>query len=205
MELKSIPRAYVCIGLQVGRAPLAVAERMTGNDDNEQWPPTLAFEAFGANVKQVFGSLFSDADLVDQGRLEQARVATVREAVELKTKAKQTKIGATESFEARRAADERKRQAAEKRASERKEAAERDRVATKQKAAADDRARKDRARRLEQNRAEDVAKAERAAKASELAKERKALAASKKATATKAAALDTDKKLRATKARRTAS
>lgn len=205
MELRSIPRAYVCVGLQVTRAPLTIAARMTGNDENEQWPPSLAYESFGAGVKQVLGSLISDADLVEQGKLEQARVATIREAVHLKTTATQTKVGAAESLDARRAEAEHKRKAAQTRADQREEAVERDRVAAKQKAAADDRARKERARRQEQKHSAQVEKAERAAKASELAKERKALAASKKATATKAAALNTDKKLRATKARRAAS
>jgi len=205
MELTLIPRAYVCVGLRVSRAPLAIAERLTGNEENERWPPALAFEAFGANVKQFAGSLLNDRDLVRQGELEQARVATLREAIQLETVAAQTKAGAEETFRARRAADEQERQATKERAAKREEEAERKRSDSKKRAGAAARTEKERARRQERKREAELAEAERAAKASELDKERKVLAASKRAAATEAATLETDKKLRATKARRAAS
>lgn len=205
MQLRTIPRAYVCASLQVSRIPLSVAERATGNEGNEQWPPALAYDAFQANVKQVLGSLLNDFELAHQGELEHARVATVREALDLEAVAEQTRSGAERSFEDRRAADERERRAAHERADRREQEAERTRAEAKRKAAADARRRDERARRQEQKREEELAKAERAAKASEIANERKALAASKRSTAKKARALETDKKLRASKARRAAS
>lgn len=205
MQLQTIPRAYVRTSLRLSRIPLSIAERATGNEGNEHWAPTVTYDAFQANVKQVLGSLLSDAELVHQGELQEARIATVREARTLEAVAAQTKAGAERSFQDRRAADERERRAARERATRREQAAEAEHAAAKQKAAADARARDERARRQEQKRKDDLAKAERAAKTSEIAAERKALAASKRAAATKAKAIETDKKLRATKARRKAS
>lgn len=205
MQLNTIPRAYVRASLQLVRIPLTVAEWTTGNERNAQWPPVLAFDSFQANVKQTIGSLLSDTELVHQGKLERARVATVREALDLEVVADQTRLGAERSFQDRRAADEQARQAAQERATRREQEAERERAEAKQKAAADARARKERARRQEKKRENELAQSERAAKASEIAKERKALAASKRAAATKAQLMETDKKLRASKARRIAS
>jgi len=205
MQLQTIPRAYVCASLQVSRIPLSVAERATGNEGNEQWPPVLAFDAFQANVKQLLGSLLRDTDLVHQGELEQARVTTVREALHLEAVAAQTKAGAERSFQDRRTADEGKRQAAQERATRREQDADAKRSEAKRQAAAEARSRDEQGRRQEQKREDDLAKAERAAKASSIGNERKALAASKRATAAKALAIETDRKLRATKARRTAS
>jgi len=205
MQLQTIPRTYVRTSLQISRIPLRIAERATGNEGNEQWAPVLAYDAFQANVKQVLGSLLSDAELVRQGELEQARVATLREALTLEAVAAQTKDGADRTFQDRQAAAARDRSAVQERADRREQDAETERSEAKQKAAADARSREERANRQEQKRKNDLAKAERAAKASEIANERKALAASKRATATKARAIETDKKLRATKARRKAS
>lgn len=185
--------------------PPGVAERATGNDGNEQWPPALAYDAFQANVKQIAGSLLRDPTLIHQGELEQARVATVRDALNLGVVAAQTKASAERSFEDRRAKDEHVRATARQRAAASKRDADHERSQAKQKAAADARARSERDRRQERKREDELARTERAAKAEEIAHERKALAASKRAAATKARTIETDKKLRASKARRAAS
>ncbi len=205
MQLRTIPRASICASLQVSRIPLSVVERATGNEGNEKWPPVLAYDAFQANVKQVVGSLFNDTELIHQGELEQARVATVREALTLEAVAAQTKGFAERSYHDRTAADERARHAARARAEQREQDAERKRSEDKQRAAADARAKDERARRQQKQREDEIAKTERSAKASEIAAERKALAASKRAASTKAKTLETDKKLKASKARRSAS
>ena len=200
--IQRIPRAYLRASLRLTRVPIDLARRVTGNQDNDQWSPVLAYDSFQANAKQVLGSLLGDDELVHQGEQEFDRVQALREAQNLEAVAAQTKAGAEQSFQERRAADERKREAAEGRAVRRQQAAERKRSDAKQKAAAETRARKERAHRLEQTRQADIDRTERAAKADHLQKERAALTASKRASATKARAVGTDKELRATKATR---
>ena len=75
----------------------------------------IAFDGVAANVEQVVGSMLRDEKLERHGRLEQARVAELRDAARLQTLAEETENEAEEAFEARREADKRKREQATER------------------------------------------------------------------------------------------
>jgi colicin import membrane protein len=204
MQLATIPRTYVKVVLRTARLPIAAAERIAGRDDDKSWPPVLAFDGLAANVEQIVGSMLRDDELERHGRLEQTRVAELRDAARLETLAEQTEEEAAHAFESRREADERKRQQAAKRAKERETAAERDKQQAK--AAAEKKQAEERARAHEADREREaaLAKKERAAKQASIAKERQAVDKAKAATEKKAQALDADKKIEANKARRSA-
>jgi hypothetical protein len=160
-------------GLLAARLPLTVAEVTLRRDDTETWPPSLAFDAFGATVQQVVGSLAHDATLVEQGQLTRAKVSELRRSVELETRAEvleeranatlterlevdeQRRKTATDRAEARqrsavRAKAEQKRRADEKLAREEQQAAKADRAT---KAATQRRTRAARSKRAEAERA----------------------------------------------------
>jgi len=101
--LRTIPRTVVTGYLRAARLPLTAAERVAKQQDNEAWPPALAFESIEASVESVVGALIRDADLAESGRLRQAKVAKLREAGELKTVAALEKEQARQEEQARKA------------------------------------------------------------------------------------------------------
>ena len=84
MTIQTIPGAYVRASFRLGRLPLDLARRLTGNRGNDQWSPAIAFDSFEATAKQVVGSLLGDDELVHQGELELERVGVLRQARNLK-------------------------------------------------------------------------------------------------------------------------
>jgi hypothetical protein len=204
MQLDTIPRTYVRVLLRTARLPISTAERVTGHDGDRAWPPVLAFDAFAANVEQVFGSMLGDDELVRHGRREQARVAELRDAVRLETLAEQAGRDATQMFQERRKADERKRQAATKRSRKREESAEREQRQAEAALDAKADARRAKARKATNDRKATLAKKQRTTKQASVAKERQAVAKAKAAANAKSRALEADKRIRATKARRSA-
>jgi hypothetical protein len=145
MNVQTLPRTVISTYLSVARLPLSAVAKASGQQDNEQWPPALAFEGFEASVETVLGSLLRDSDLVETGRLRQAKVAQLRKAAQLEAVADTTRQQAREEFADRRDAVQAKRQQAEQRAQTReqqieREAAQRkaevDRAAAKKKAGA---------------------------------------------------------------------
>lgn len=145
MNVQTLPRTVINTYLSVARAPLNAVAKASGQQNNEQWPPALAFEGFEASVETVLGSLLRDNDLVESGRLRQAKVAQLRKAAELEAVADTTRTQAREEFTERREAAQAKRTQAEQRAAQREQQIEReaeqrknkvDQTTTKKKAAA---------------------------------------------------------------------
>jgi hypothetical protein len=204
MELQTIPRAYVTVALRTARLPLIALERVAHRETDDTWPPGLAFDDFESRVKLVVGSVLRDDVLVHQGRLEQARVGELRDAIQLETVAEQTRAEAEQTYKARTEASEHKRQEAVRRARQREAGVERQRREAAAKADAEARRREQQAQQIEQERKRVIAKKARASKANAIAKEKAALTTAKSATVAKADALATEKKLRAAKAARAA-
>jgi len=158
---RTLPRSVLAAYLQAGRLPLTAAQRLAKQQGNEEWPPALVFEGFQGSVESVVGSLLRDEELVDKGRLRQAKVAQLREAIELKTVAEQKQAAAASKFKQReRQIDQRREQAAkqaeqreqqvetqaEKRKREAQEAAERKAATARRAKAAQEKAAERRAR-----------------------------------------------------------
>ena len=80
MELNTIPRTAVRATLLGLRLPICGVEVLTGQTGNASWPPAMAFEGFEAGMKQVVGSILRDEELVDEGRIQQAKVTELRRA-----------------------------------------------------------------------------------------------------------------------------
>lgn len=107
--LRIAPRAVVTGYLRAARLPLTAAERVAKQQGNEAWPPALAFEAAQATVETVAGSLLRDPDMIEDGRLRQAKVAKLRKADALNTEAE------FEKEQARQVEQQRKAEIAEQR------------------------------------------------------------------------------------------
>ena len=107
--IRMVPRTVVGGYLRAARLPLTAAERIAGQQDNEAWPPALAFESIEASAESVIGALLRDPALADSGRMRRAKVAKLREADELKT------VAQLEKEQARQQEQERKAEIAEQR------------------------------------------------------------------------------------------
>jgi hypothetical protein len=192
MELNTIPRTAVKLTLEGLRLPVIAAENIAGQRDNDSWPPAVLFESFEATAKQVVGSIIRDDVLVEEGRVQQAKVGELRKAVELDVKADQKRAVADSELQQRRQKAEQQRRQVEEQARRREEAIERDKREAEQKAAreaAQKRAAVDKTTELREKRVSDT---ERQARLTRVEEETTALAAQRRAVkATKTAvALD---------------
>ncbi|MEY2399635.1 MAG: hypothetical protein QOJ00_2809 [Actinomycetota bacterium] len=187
MQITTIPRVAVKSALDALRLPLSTIERISGQSENEAWPPALIFEDFQANAKQFAGGLLRDQTLVEEGRIQSVKVNELRRSLDLRVKAEQTREQADAQFAQQREAAERERQQAEKQAREREAAVARRKREAEQKVQAEtqrkaeavakaDRAREDRVAAVERNARLNVADAQTTA----LAKEKKAVASVEK-------------------------
>jgi hypothetical protein len=174
------------------RLPLTGVETITRQRGNDSWPPAIAFEAFAASAKQVVGSILRDDALVDEGRIQQAKVAELRQALELEVEADQTRAQADAQLEARREQSEQERKRVEEQARQREQAIEREKAAAEQQAARDAREKAETVGKIDQLREKRVTATERQARlvrvneeSAVLAQQRQAVKA--KDTAVKAA------------------
>ena len=87
--LDTIPRTAVRVTLLGLRLPICGVEVLTGQTRNASWPPAIVFGGFEAEVKQVVGAMLRDGELVEEGRVQQAKVTELRRAVELEVQADQ--------------------------------------------------------------------------------------------------------------------
>ena len=89
MHLNTIPRTAVRVTLLGLRLPICGVEVLPGQTRNASLPPAITFGGFEAEVKQVVGSMLRDGELVEEGRVQQAKVTELRRAVELEVQADQ--------------------------------------------------------------------------------------------------------------------
>jgi hypothetical protein len=181
MNLQTLPRVVVEGYFRTARLPLAAIQRVAQQQDNEQWPPGLAFESFEAGVETMIGALLRDPALLDKGRLRQAKLTQLRRASELEA------MAAVERERADAELADRQQQAAEQRAESQRRAEQRTRELERQaelherkveakaakKAAA--------ARRTKAARDKTIERRERVAKTAALAEESRALGTAKQA------------------------
>jgi colicin import membrane protein len=181
MSTLNLPRTVVTTYLNVARLPLSAVAKLSGQQGNEQWPPALAFEGFEASVETVVGSLLRDDELVESGRLRQAKVAQLRKAASLEAIADTTREQAREEFAQRRAAAESTKQQARERAQQREQQVERQ--AEQRKAQAESKAAKKKAaaRQVKAAQEKTIERRERVAEQQALATEAEALKAQKEA------------------------
>jgi hypothetical protein len=132
--VRSVPRFVVGRTMQTARLPIAALARVTGQRDNDEWLPLVAFEGVEAIVETTVGSLLRDDSLVSRGRLRSARVTKLREAARLEAIAEQTRADADDELERRRAAAERRREKAERTAQQREAQIEQQAASKKQSA-----------------------------------------------------------------------
>ncbi len=203
MQMQRIPRTVVRTWLRTARLPLDAVEAVVRRGDHDvEWPPAIAFDAFEATVKQFAGSILRDEELVQDGRVGQARVAQLRKAVELDAVAAQRKAGADAEFAQRRQIDEQHRREVQRHADQREAALERERVEEKRRVAEEGARKREEAAQVETIEERIVDREDRAARATRIAAERDALQHERKAVAAKGRVKDLDEKLQDTKTAR---
>lgn len=185
MPLSTLPRTAVHATLAWMRLPLTSVETLTRQRGNDSWPPAIAFEAFAANAKQVVGSILHDDALVDEGRIQQARVAELRQAVELEVEADQTRAQADAQLQARLEQSEQERQHAETQARQREQTIAREKAAAEQQAARDAREKAETVGKIDQLREKRVTATERNARLTRVNEESAALARQRQAVKAK--------------------
>jgi hypothetical protein len=203
MQMQRIPRTVVRTWLRTARLPLDAVEAFVRRGDHDvEWPPAIAFDAFEATVKQFAGSILHDDELVQDGRVGQARVAQLRKAVELDAVAAQRKADADAEFAQRRQIDEQHRREVQRHADQREAALERERVEEKRRVAEADARKRKEAAQVETIEERIVEREDRVARATRIAAERDALQHERKAVAAKGRVKDLDEKLQDTKTAR---
>ena len=202
MSLQTVPRHLVDAALGTARLPLAAAQRVLGPDDVEAWPPTMAADTVAAFVRQVTGSFFHDDEMARRGRLEQARIAELREDIRLRTIADEARSEAEDDFRDRRRSAAEQRERAQQRAEEREEQIERDQRKKRAKAEATAKDRKQQAERREQEAAASIERQSRQRRSGAVAAEQEAIRAAEAAAAERGEVLETDEELQATQAQR---
>ena len=200
------PLAASAVGLAVeaSRLPIALLERVTGEEARATWPPVRVVNAVDAAVLDAAGQLLDDARLKARATLLRKSVEQAAEADELKARAEATRRQADAEFDTRR------QRATEQKLSA-KERAEEERRRIEAAADAEERSARERAAQREQElqkreteRERAVARQERAAGRVKVSAERKALAAEREALAAESQALELDDAVSDAKARRKA-
>ena len=200
----TITGTMVRAGCAAARLPLDLAEHQILGESRADWPPVLLFDTVESSIKQVVGSLTRDADLVQEGRFQRARVAELRKAVALETVAGSRREAADAAHDARVQADEDRRReiAAEK--AERRRAARERRKAEQQRAEADLEAQRAAAARADDAAHAAAERTARARAAERIKVEKAAVAKKRQAVAAEKKAQRVDDRLRTAKAGRTA-
>jgi hypothetical protein len=181
MKLQALPRRVINTYLSAARLPLTAVAKVSGQQQNDQWPPALVFEGVEASIQTTLGSLLRDEQLLDSGRLRQAKVAQLRKAAELEALAESERDVAQQEFTEKLDQAQAKRRAAEQQATQREEQIERE--AQQRKAQADQKAVKQAAAARRAKAAQDKAieRRERAATGQALIEESAALQKQKEA------------------------
>ena len=201
-RVRAVPRSVVGAGLTLARLPVSAAARATNQQDNDQWPPTLAFEGFEAGVETVVGSLLRDDTLVARGRVRQAKVDQVRKAASLETVAEQKRQQADTALAERRETAAAQRKDAAQRAEQQKAQARKQAAARSQEADRKATTKAATAAKVRETQEQLLARQEREAKAEALAEEATALRAEKQALDAEETVVAIDDAIEASKATR---
>jgi hypothetical protein len=199
---RSINRRLIDTNLQVLRLPLTAVERITNKTEVSDWPPAVAFESFEATAKKVLGSILRDDELVEQGRLLEAKVSELAEAERLETKADMQREAAAAELQQKQEAATRAREAAERKAEEREAALDREKAAKKRQVTETARKREAAVDKADELRDRVITAQERAAKRTRIVAESAALEDKSEALGAAKKAEVLDRTLQAKKAQR---
>ena len=204
LDIRPVAASAVDLAIQASRLPLALAERITGEEVRATWPPVRVVNSIDAAILDTASRVLDDERLHARATLLRKSVERAVEADELKAKAEATRREADTEFEQRRQRATQQKLSAQERAEE-----ERRRV--EQAAAAEERSVRERAAKREQQlqkrdteRQRSVARQERSAGKVKVKAERQALAAERQALAAESQALQLDDAVDAARARRRA-
>lgn len=203
-NIRIFPRVVVGGYLQAARLPLTAVQRIARQQDNEAWPPAIAFDAIEARIDTVLGAVLRDDALVTKGAVKTARVEELRKAATLDSAAE---LKASEAEGKRRARQEEiaeQRKEAERRAEQRKNDIERQAELHEQKAREKAAKKTAAARKIKQSQDKSIDREERAAKSKALAAEARALKVAKEAVDVRDAAAETDAEIGQSKDARSA-
>jgi hypothetical protein len=200
---RKLPGLVVGTSLQAARLPLNAAAKVTGQSGNEEWKPAVLFEGAEATVERTLGGLLRDDALLSRGQLRQARIAKLKQAVQLETIAEQERLEADNELATRRDAVERRREQVEETTEQREQRLEQEAAKRKQQASKTAAQRKTAAQKQAAATRKAVERQERDAKlaaaeaeTAALTKEKAALAAEDKAVAVDEA-IDANREARA--------
>jgi hypothetical protein len=202
-QLKEVPRTVVRTSLNAARLPLRAVQAVAHRGDSDtEWPPVLAFESFESQLKQLTGAVLRDEELVQEGRLIQAKVGQLRKAAELETIAERREATAAAKFAATREAAEQRDRRIEQAATRRERELEREADVEVSRIEHEARRHREEAARAELAERKAVAREERAAASVRVTKERESLQKERAAAAAKHRVVETDARIRTTKANR---
>jgi hypothetical protein len=199
---QKLPRVLVRGYLHAARLPLTAVARVARQQDNEHWPPTLAYESLEAGVETIIGSVLRDRTLVENGQLRKARIAQLRKAVELSIVAEQERTAAEAKAEERRAQIAADRKETERRAEQSKQDIERQAELHEQKIQEKAAKKASAARQARAGQEKAIDRQERVAKTSALTAESRALSIAKEALQADEKVKLIDESLEGTKAAR---
>lgn len=205
MAITAIPRTMVKASLLGLRVPLTALERVTGNAGSDEWPPTMAFDAFEGRTKTVLGSLLRDDTLVREGELQQAKVRELTTARRLELRAEQVKQEADVRLHERAEVVEERREDVEDEVADRRREVERQAAEREREIAKRAQQRDQAAQQAQKRRTKAVIAAEREAEKTRIREESEALAAKGEALAAARAAEAVDDAIETTKAKRKSS
>jgi hypothetical protein len=181
MNIQTLPRLVVEGYFRTARLPLTAIQRVAQQQDNEQWPPGLAFESVEASVETMVGALLRDPALLDKGRLRQAKLTQLRRASELEAMAAVERERADEQLADREEQLAEQRDEAQRRAEQRTRELERQAELHERKVAAKAAKKAAAARRTKAAQDASIERRERVATSAALAEESRALGTAKQA------------------------
>ena len=117
----AVPRTIVSLGFGAARVPVDLLAQVTGNGNNREWGPTLAFDSVEATVRGLLGSLLGDPELAAQGHVKEARVQQRTEAAERDRAADARREVADDRMQRRREEDQQEREQVRDQAQEQKQ------------------------------------------------------------------------------------
>lgn len=202
MHINDVSRGVTKTWLRVVRLPVDGAAAVLNRGDRESWGPSVAYEGFAASVKRAAGSITGDHALVEEGKLQQARVRKLRDAVELETRAEERRLEADAELRERREAAEQRQIEADQRARQQEQQLERQRAEEKQRAQAKAAEKSAAAARASASRKKVVEAQERAARETRVEAETEAVAEKRRAVEVRGQALDLENAIEANKERR---
>lgn len=203
--LHQIRRRSLDLWLQSVRLPLTLTEAVVRRgDENESWPPAVAFATFEGTVKEVVGRMTHDDTLVELANLQRAEITQRRRAAELRAESAATVDETRREAEEEQARLERQREQADEQTRQAQRQAEIDRQNAKRALERTTATKRTANKATAAARAKTIDKAATKAEADRLRKESQALRAKKQAVKAQGEVVELDKAVRAKKTTRRA-